>query len=68
VRDLGALAVVAMADRVRRARHALADAERGARTAHERRLARPELAGDGDDVAGREPRSELGRDGFRLLR
>ena len=45
VRDLALRAVVAVADRVRRARHVLADAERLAGAADERRLARAELAG-----------------------
>ena len=43
--------MVAVADRVRRARDVLAHAERRARAAHERRLAGAELAGDGHDVA-----------------
>ena len=41
MRHLDARAVVAVPDRVRRARHALAHAERRARAAHERRLAAP---------------------------
>ena len=46
-------ALVAVADRVGRARHRLRDAERAAGAADERRLAGAELAGDGDDVARR---------------
>ena len=53
VRDLDRGAVVAVADRVRRARDVLAHAERRARAAHERRLAGAELARDGHDVARR---------------
>src|SRR5581483_11696927 len=68
VRDLDGRAVVAVADRVRGARHVLAHAERGARTADERRLAAPELAGDRDDVADLEARGELGRECLCLLR
>ena len=68
MRDLDAVAVVAVADRVRRARDALAHAERAARAADERRLAGAELARDRDDVAGREPPRELGRERLRLLR
>ena len=41
MRDLAARAVIAVPDRVRRARHALAHAERRAGAAHERRLAAP---------------------------
>src|SRR5207248_4077091 len=47
--DLALGAVVAVADRVRRAGDALAHAERDAGAANERRLPRAELAGDGDD-------------------
>ncbi len=52
VRNLDAVAVVAVADRVRRARHTLTHAKGNARSADERRLAGAELASDGDDVAG----------------
>src|SRR5207248_1163024 len=51
VRD-GDAALVAVPDRVRRARYRPLDAEAQARAAHERRLAGAELAGDRDDVAG----------------
>src|SRR5919201_4032063 len=43
---------VAVPDRVRGARHRHSDPERTAGPADERGLARPELSGDGDDVAG----------------
>src|SRR5205085_9605626 len=56
VRD-GDPALVAMADRVRRARDRPADAEAPAGAADEGRLAGAELARDGDDVA----RAQLGR-------
>ncbi len=68
VGDLDAVAVVPMADRVGRARHALAYSERAARAADEGRLPGAELPGDGDDVAQREPPRELGRERLRLLR
>ena len=68
VRDLDAVAVVAVADRVRGARDALAYAERAARAADERRLAGAELARDRDDVAGRQSPRELRRERLRLLR
>jgi len=68
VRDLASGAVVAVTDRVRRARHALAHAERNARTAHERRLPRAELARDRDHVAGLKPRGELRRERLGLFR
>ena len=61
-------AVVAMPDRVRRARHRPLDAERPARAADERGLPRAELAGDVDDVAPGEPRRELRGDLLRLAR
>ena len=51
VRDVDA-AVVAVADRERRARDRLGDAERPAGAAHEGRLAGAELARDADHVAG----------------
>src|SRR5437879_4556508 len=54
VGDDDAVTRVAMADRVARARDALADAERAAGAADEGRLARAELARDRDDVAGCE--------------
>jgi hypothetical protein len=57
-----------MADRVRRARHGLGDAERAACAADERRLAGAELAGDRDDVADLQALGEPRRDGFGLLR
>ena len=44
--------VVEVADRERRARHRLLDPERPAGAAHERRLARAELAPEQDDVTG----------------
>ena len=53
VGDVG-LALIAVPDRVRRARHRGGHAEGPARTADERRLARPELTRHGDDVARRE--------------
>ena len=68
MRDLDALTVVAVADRVGRARDALAYAEGAARPADERRLAGAELTRDGDDVSGRQPAGELGRESLRLLR
>jgi uncharacterized protein (DUF1330 family) len=68
VGDLDAVAVVAVADRVGRARHALAYAERAARAADEGRLPGAELPRDGDHVAEREPPRELGRERLRLLR
>ena len=68
VRDLDALAVVAVADGVGRARHALAHAERAAGAADEGRLAGAELARDGDDVAGCELPRELRRERLCLLR
>ena len=67
VRYLDTVAVVAVADRVGGARDALADAKRTARAADESRLAGAELAGDGDDVAGREPPRELRGERLRLL-
>jgi hypothetical protein len=66
--DLDAGGVVAVTDRVRRARDALAYSERGARAADEGRLAGTELAGDGDDVANAELRREAGGEGLGLLR
>src|SRR3954467_49810 len=51
MRDVDA-AVVPVADRERRARDRLRHTERAARAPHESRLARAELAGDGDDVTG----------------
>jgi len=68
VRDLDAVAVVAMADRVRGAGDALSYAERPARAADERGLAGAELARDRDDVAGRKPSRELRSERLRLLR
>src|SRR6476646_9010390 len=68
VGDLDAVAVVAMADRVGRARHALSYPERGARAADEGRLPGAELPRDGHDVAEREPARELGRERLRLIR
>jgi hypothetical protein len=57
------IAAVAVADCERRARDRPGHAEGAAGAADERRLARAELAGDGDDVAraqlGRELRGEL---------
>jgi uncharacterized protein (DUF1330 family) len=67
MRDLDAVPVVAVADRVRGARDALADAERTTRAADEGRLAGAELAGDGDDIAGREPPRKLRGQCLRLL-
>jgi len=67
VRDLDTVPVVAVADRVGGARDALADAERTARAANEGRLAGAELAGDGDDVAAREPPRKLPGQRLRLL-
>ena len=59
VRD-GDAALVAVADRERRARDRIGDPEGPAGAADEGRLPGAELAGDGDDVAGaqlaREPR------------
>ena len=56
-------ALIAVTDREGRARHGAVDAERAAGTAHERRFARAELAGDGYDVtdeqAGREVPGDL---------
>jgi len=68
VRDLHAVAVIAMADGVGGARHALAHAEPTARAPDEGRLAGAELARHGHDVAGRELPSELRRQRLRLLR
>jgi len=62
MRDLDAVAVIAVADRVGRAGDALADAERAARAPDECRLAGAELARDRDDVAGAQLRRELRRD------
>src|SRR5438128_1213516 len=67
MRHLAAGAVVAMPDRVGRARHALAHAERRTGAAHERRLAAAELARHRNDVAGGEPYCELRRQGLGLL-
>src|SRR5262249_46737435 len=55
-------AVVAVADRVRRARDRPLDPECARRPAHERRLPGAELAADVDDVAGRELGGEARRD------
>ena len=68
MRDLDAVAVVAVSDRVRRARDTFAHAERAARAADERRLAGAELARDRDDVACRETLCEIGGERFRLFR
>src|SRR5919201_1702637 len=57
---------VAVADRVRRARHRLLDAERAAGAADEGRLAGAELAGDRDDVAERERGGESRPELLRL--
>src|SRR6478672_1881087 len=59
---------VAVADRVRRARDRLPDAERAAGAAHERRLARAKVAGDRDDVARPEPGGEAGAELLGLRR
>src|SRR5213078_4318718 len=52
VGHLPAVRVVAVPDRVRRARHPLPDPEGRAGAAHEGRLPAAELAGDRDDVPG----------------
>ena len=49
------LTPIAMTDRERRARHGRCDPEGSAGASDERRLARTELAGDGDDVTRSEP-------------
>src|SRR5262245_40654733 len=67
MRDLAAVRVVAVADRVRRARHAFAHTERDARAAYERRLTTAELARHGHDVADREPRREVGGQCLRFV-
>src|SRR4029078_4473682 len=65
VRDLDAVAVVAIADRVGRASHALTYAECAARAADEGRLPGAELPRDSDDVAPRAPPRARGRDRLR---
>jgi len=57
VRDVD-VAVVAVADGVRRARDRLRDSERAGRAADERRLPRPELSEDRDDVARAQRRGQ----------
>ena len=59
--------LVAMPDRVGRARHGLRDAERPAGAADERRLAAAELAGDEDDVARLEARGDARGERLGLL-
>ena len=60
--------LVAMADRVRRARDSSLDSERTARTAYEGRLAGAELTRDGHDVARTQLRREPGGNLLRLFR
>jgi hypothetical protein len=60
--------LVPVTDGVRRARDWSFDAQGTARTADERRLARPELAGDRHDVARPEIRGKPRGDLFRLFR
>ena len=55
-----------MTDAERRAGHRVADAERARGAAHERRLARAELAAHEHHVAVRERRGQLGAERFRL--
>ena len=64
---VGHAAAVAVPDREGRARDGTGDAERAARAADEGRLAGAELARDGDDVAGDEPRRERCGQRLRLL-
>src|SRR5438105_6671142 len=61
-------AVVAVADRVGRARHRPCDPERTSRSADEGRLPGPEFTGDGDHVARPEQSREPCRDLLRFLR
>ena len=63
----GYATLVPVADRVGRARHGRFDAERAASATDERRLARPELAGDGDDVAGPQMNGDARGERFGLL-
>src|SRR5215218_3268083 len=67
VRDVQA-AVVAAADRERRARHRPVDAERAARTPDEGRLAGAELPGNRNDVARLQRRGEGCRETLGFLR
>jgi hypothetical protein len=59
-------APIAMADGEGRARDRAGDTERTRRPANERRLARPKLPGDGDDVARLEVADELCCERFGL--
>src|SRR5712692_9897350 len=61
-------AVVAVADREGRARHRGGHAECPAGTADEGRLARADLAGDGDDVPGQELHGQTRGQALGLLR
>jgi hypothetical protein len=60
VRDRPGRAVIGVADDERRARDRPVDAERPQRPAHERRLARPQLARDEHDVAGPQAGRQVG--------
>lgn len=62
------LRVVAIANRVRRARHRLCDAESPARATDERRLPGTELTVDGDDVTGLEVFGQVRPDALGPLR
>ena len=62
------LPLVAMADRVRRARDRSFDTECAARTAHERRLAGADLTRDRHNVARTQMGSEPGGNLLRLFR
>src|SRR6266536_1067060 len=66
MRDVG-VALVAVADREGRAGDGARHAERAAATPDEGRLAAPQLAGDGDEVAGAELAREPACDLLRLL-
>ena len=64
VREGTVAALVQVTDHERRRRHRTLDAEAAQRAAHERRLARAELARDEHDVAGLQARGELRAGGF----
>src|SRR5439155_22163657 len=66
VGDVPLARAVPMTDRERGARHGPLDAQSPAGAAHEGRLPRAELAGDGHDVADGEALGERGRDPLRL--